>query len=328
MKESHSYRTVIPPIADGIDRPFWSVMIPTYNCANYLGETLQSVLAQAPAPDVMQIEVIDDGSEDDPETIVKTFGQGRVQFYRQPQNVGHVRNFQTCLQRARGKVIHLLHGDDRVRDGFYRKLQQAFEQNPTIGAAYCRHQYMNELGEPHYHEELEQPESGILPDALQRLTTRCRIQTPSIAVRRDVYETLGAFDRRLRYCEDWEMWVRVAAQYPIWYEVETLADYRTHRQSITGRNLYKGQDIWALRYALGIMDEYLPREQMLTASGRHYYGLHALRKAENLISEGSFDIAALYIREALWCSKSWEMLRSSLRLLKKMLKQTLQEKLS
>jgi glycosyltransferase involved in cell wall biosynthesis len=111
-------------------------MIPTYNCANYLRETLNSVLVQDPGSELMQIEVVDDCSTlDDPEAVVKELGKGRVQFYRQPENVGYIKNFETCLQRSRGQLIHLLHGDDCVRDGFYRKMQGLFEEYPEIGAA-------------------------------------------------------------------------------------------------------------------------------------------------------------------------------------------------
>ena len=53
----------IPPLPDGESRPRWSVMIPTYNCAALLRQTLESVLAQDPGPEVMQIEVIDDDRE-------------------------------------------------------------------------------------------------------------------------------------------------------------------------------------------------------------------------------------------------------------------------
>ena len=52
--------SLLPPVPAGEARPFWSVMIPTYNCAVYLRETLASVLAQDPGPDRMQIEVVDD----------------------------------------------------------------------------------------------------------------------------------------------------------------------------------------------------------------------------------------------------------------------------
>ena len=110
MNDQHPYRAAIPPVPEQADRPLWSVMIPTYNCANYLRETLASVLAQDPGPEAMQIEVVDDHStRDDPAATVKELGRGRVQFYRQTRNLGYIKNFETCLQRSRGKIIHLLH---------------------------------------------------------------------------------------------------------------------------------------------------------------------------------------------------------------------------
>jgi len=111
------------------------VMIPAYECASYLRETLASVLAQDPGPELMQIEVVDDASTDAPEKVVEELGGGRVAFHRQPRNVGHIANFNTCLERSRGQLVHLLHGDDCVREGFYRTMQQPFTQHPEIGAA-------------------------------------------------------------------------------------------------------------------------------------------------------------------------------------------------
>jgi glycosyltransferase involved in cell wall biosynthesis len=84
------YRPTITPLPSDELRPLWSVMIPAYNCAQFLRETLQSVLAQDPGPEIMQIEVVDDCStRDDPEAVVAELGRGRVSFFRQPQNVGH-----------------------------------------------------------------------------------------------------------------------------------------------------------------------------------------------------------------------------------------------
>src|SRR5689334_23006227 len=109
MMNHLSYRAPITPCLDNEARPLWSVMIPTYNCARYLQETLANVLVQDPGSELMQIEVVDDHSIDDPAAVVAQVGRGRVGFFQQQQNVGHTNNFATCLKRSRGRLVHLLH---------------------------------------------------------------------------------------------------------------------------------------------------------------------------------------------------------------------------
>nr|MDQ3395471.1 glycosyltransferase [Bacteroidota bacterium] len=215
----------IPPILEG-NRPLWSVMIPSYNCANYLKETLQAVLMQAPGPEVMQIEVVDDFStKDDPEAVVNEIGKGRVGFFRQEKNVGSLKNFETCLKRSRGHLVHQLHGDDKILNGFYIKMQDLFEKFPNIGAAFCRHAFIDSQGTHLSFSRIEREESGILDNWLELISQRNRIQTPSIVVKREVYEDLGAF-RCVHYGEDWEMWARIASKYPMGYVPIPLAAYR------------------------------------------------------------------------------------------------------
>lgn len=216
MIEQHPYLPTIPPVPKETPQPLWSVMIPTYNCAKYLRETLASVLAQDPGSDVMQIMVVDDHStRDDPELVVEELGQGRVDFYRQPKNVGMTKNFQTCLELSRGYLIHQLHGDDYVKDGFYQRMERAFSKHPEIGAAFCRNFFVDESGKELRISRLEMTESGVLPsyDWLKQIAAGQLIQTPLIVVRREVYEKLGGFDRRLpTTAEDWEMLDRSAAR--------------------------------------------------------------------------------------------------------------------
>ncbi|MBD1825721.1 glycosyltransferase [Cyanobacteria bacterium FACHB-DQ100] len=311
MNHQSAHRSTITPVIDTASRPLWSVMIPTYNCAHYLRETLASVLAQAPSTDLMQIAVIDDCStQDDPHAIVKALGKGRVEFYQQPKNVGHIRNFETCIERSRGKLIHLLHGDDLVRVDFYRKMQAAFEQRPDVGAAFCRHIFMDSRGHWQTLSNLEQSESGILDQWLERIATHQRIQTPSIVVRRDVYEHLGGYDRRIRHWgEDWEMWVRIAANYPVWYEVEPLAIYRMHDSSLTGRSVRTGENIQDFRQAIHIVKDYLPKESanQLFRTALVLIAFSALQTAEQFIDKQDMTAAMNQIREALRCYSSPRM---------------------
>jgi glycosyltransferase involved in cell wall biosynthesis len=312
IEHHSSYRTEIPPIIEGIARPFWSVMIPTYHCARFLRQTLESVLAQDLGPESMQIEVVDDGSTlDDPAAVVAEVGRGRVSFFRQERNVGHTKNFETCLRRERGKVVHLLHGDDYVMGGFYNKLQQAFEREPEIGAAFCRQIFMDDEGNRDAYSPLEQSESGILNNGLERLALEQRIMTPSIVVRRDVYERLGGFDRRLICSEDWEMWVRIAAQYPIWYQIEPLAAYRMHAASNTGRHIRNGDDMRYTRLAIDIFKSYLPKDKadQWSKQARETYARSALDMAYSLYLKGDLPATLVQAREALYLSHSAKVIR-------------------
>jgi glycosyltransferase involved in cell wall biosynthesis len=277
-------------------------MIPTYNCASYLRETLRSVLAQDPGPEIMQIEVVDDCSTlDDPAAVVAELGGGRVAFYQQIQNVGHCLNFNTCLQRARGQLVHLLHGDDCVRDGFYAKMQRVLADNPAVGTAFCRYISMDARGSWVTIAPLEQLEDGILPGWLEKIATGQRLQTPCMVVRREVYETLDGFDNRLAYHEDWEMWVRIASRRAVAYMTEPLALYRVHATSAMARGLRTGENGRDLRLAISIIEPYLPpqRAHAITKLARGNFSLACLRRGHRMLGTASASAVPSQIREAL-----------------------------
>ena len=246
------------PIDEDIKRPLWTVVIPTYNCANYLKETLASVLELDPGEASMEIIVVDDHStKDDPETIVKEFGQGRVQFIRQEKNVGKVKNYEAGLRASRGTYIHQLHGDDLVYDDFYSEMETLFNANPNAGAAFCRTNYIDSKSRVTGVTGMIQDNEGIVPDILEKLYTQQYIQTPSIVVKREVYETIGCFDRRLNCMEDWEMWIRIANNYPIAASNKVLAAYRSHHDNATNSNFKSGTALKTHQLICDIVDGYI-----------------------------------------------------------------------
>lgn len=284
MERIPSSPPVIQPLANTEDRPFWSVMIPVYDCSQYLPETLESVLAQGVAPEDMQIEVIDDASTDaDVEGIVNSIGKGRVKYFRQEQNVGSLINFVTCINRAQGKVVHILHGDDRVRIGYYQKMGELFHKYPEAGAAFSRFRYIDEKGEKMHDQRPEVQEDGILENWLLKISEYQRIQYAAISVRREVYEALGGF-YGVTYGEDWEMWVRIARYYPIAYTPDVLAEYRKHSSSISGQKFVNGHYLLDLLRVMGYIQNYLPTEQRdkLLKKSKKFYAHYGLRVANQV----------------------------------------------
>jgi glycosyl transferase family 2 len=300
MSGTSSATRAVAPTSPDEPRPLWSVMIPTYNCSEYLGEALASVLAQAPGPAQMQIEVVDDCSSDNPERVIDEIASGRVDFYRQTENIGHVCNFNTCIERARGLLVHILHGDDSVLDGFYRAMQQPFSDHPAIGAAFCRDIYVHPTGREITTNEI-QSVSGIIEDAPFRLFTDIQVQPPAVVVRRATYECLGGYDVSVPTLEDLEMWVRIASSYPVWYEDSPLARYRRRPGSITSVSARSGAAIRGYRAEIGLVLEHLDvlRRREAYQAARRRCADWAFSQAHELAGAGDYLGALVQLREAL-----------------------------
>ncbi|WP_089321226.1 glycosyltransferase [Pontibacter ummariensis] len=278
-------------------------MIPVYNCSQFLVDTLESVLMQEIPEQEMQIEVVDDASTDtDVEALVKQIGKGRVSYYRQAQNVGSLRNFETCINRARGKIVHLLHGDDKVRKGYYSAMEKLLHQYPEAGAAFCRYQPID--AEDKTLPGIKAPERdtpGLLNNWLLRISERQRIQYAAIAVRREVYEKLGAF-YGLFYAEDWEMWVRIARHYPVAYTPEILAEYRKHTTSISGVKHQTGQYLVDIAQAIELIQTHLPpaKRKSQRKKARMYYAHYGIIMANRIWrATHNKEVVKTNLREAL-----------------------------
>ena len=301
----------IDPLPPGTKRPFVSVMIPAYNYADYMRATLQSVLSQDPGPEAMQIEVVDDCStRDDPETVTREVGRGRIAFSRQPRNLGMVANFNDCIRRARGEWVHILHGDDVVRPDFYARARQALTAHPEVGAWVCRIVYMDEDGIWTGLSELDARTPGVLPPdfAIREFVTP-RIQFVGILVRRAVYEELGGFRPELKICLDWDMWKRVALRTPIFYDPEPLACFRLHCQSAYANAVRSGASVADERKSIDLSSAYLSPElaPRVWRDARKAAAVRAIRTARQQSRLGDHAAARNQIKEALRCSRTPEV---------------------
>jgi tetratricopeptide (TPR) repeat protein len=300
----------IDPVSAAAMRPLWSVMLTVYRRTAYLEQALRSVLAQAPGRGEMQIEVVSDGGDNtiqtEIETMVRAIAGDRVAVYRHPVRAGHPEIFNVCIRRALGLWIHILHDDDSVAPGFYRALQKGILEAPGIGAAFCRHTYMDEQGRSIGPSLLERETPGTIDGWLERIGVCCRLQTASIVVRREAYERLGGYCPQAKSAFDWEMWQRLSVHYPVWYEPAPLAFFRQSGQSESARLTASGRRVADSRAAIEVARSYLPgaKADPLARRAAEYYALWAFELADEQLKKGNLAAALANLREGIACSRS------------------------
>lgn len=211
-------------------------MIPVRDPGPHLDLTIRSVLDEGLAGEDAQIAVVDDGSCEDVGPRIRALDpNGRIEFHRFEHPAGLSGNLNRAIGLARGHLVHLLHQDDFVLPGFYARMRRAFERAPTAGMAFCRTEIVDRSGRCLKRSSGPQLWSGIVRGWVAKIATRQRVQAPSAVVARSTYEQVGGYREDLRLALDWEMWVRIAVRYPVWYESRALAAFRRHDRSETAR---------------------------------------------------------------------------------------------
>ncbi len=280
---------VILPLANDENRPLFSVMIPAYNCIQYLRYSLESVLSQDLGEQKMQIEVIDDCSTDgDIGALVREIGKGRVTFYQQPENKGSLRNFETCINRAKGFYVHILHGDDFVKTGFYQEIEDLFKRFPTVGSAMTNFNWADENNKEWGVNRDIIPKTGIIENWLERIASKQLVQPPAVVVKRSTYETVGSFFA-VHYGEDWEMWIRIASKYEIAYSPKPLAVYRSgHVSNISTGSILAGKNFKDLSTVIAIASNYLPasKRKEVKRRAKRDFSISFMRASNDLLAQG------------------------------------------
>jgi glycosyltransferase involved in cell wall biosynthesis len=216
--------------------PRWSVMIPVYKPDDLLRQTLlAAITARDACGESMQLEIVDDASPDcDVAALLASWGIAGVPVFRRTVNGGLGRCWNTCVARAQGELVHILHQDDWVEPQFYARMSVAARAFPEAGMLFCRTRF--EEGKASLNVDVpEQSVTGPIPGWLEKICAAQRLQCPAVVVRRSVYTALGGFDEALRYVIDWEMWIRIAAYRAVAYVPMVLAVYRVHSNSQSAR---------------------------------------------------------------------------------------------
>lgn len=270
----------------GMEGVLWSVMIPVFNNARLLKEALDSVVAQFSEVDSYEIWVVDDHSTlDDPKGIVEKYVEKNVKFYRQNKNVGQITNLNKCIELATGRLIHILHCDDRVLSGFYSKIESLYYQHPEAGAFFCRNNFIDDNGNLKIVSEKLREGSGYVDQWFEKIAISQLIQTPAMVVKKEVYNTIGCFNINLTWTEDWEMWVRISKQYPVLFVDEVLAEYRESSYSNSANSFISGRFIGDLKRAIDRNYEH-HQSDTIRKKSMNMYAVFIIEKIKKMKAEG------------------------------------------
>jgi len=200
-----------------------SLIIPTFNYSKFISETLESVFAQTVQPG--EILIVDDGSTDDTESVVSSFGE-RVRYVRQ-DNAGVCAARNRGVAETTGDLVVFLDADDILEPTFLEKLLSRYGEDPEIGLVHTGVRlFDSETGET-ISEDLAGGENGV--DINLLLWEVPHFPAPGIIlVTREAFEAVGGFDVRQKVGEDWDLCYRVARKYKVGFVPEPLINYRIH----------------------------------------------------------------------------------------------------
>jgi glycosyltransferase involved in cell wall biosynthesis len=259
--------------------PLVSVIIPTYQRANLLRYSLQSVLSQTIAD--FEVLVVDDGSTDETHLVVQKFGDDRVRYIRHPCNLGGSAARNTGIEHAKGHYVAFQDSDDEWLPSKLEKQLEAFGILPDgIGAVYCKYQKL--------HQGRKGKVGGESFDR-RRLLHHNFIDTPTLLVHRECL-CEDRFDERLPRRQDWELCLRLARRYEFVFLDEVLVLSRETPYSITSNRA-----------------DLLEAYQLILE--KHY---DLIRKSPRALAEFHYVIGTLQAGEGQWSEARIHLLKSAL----------------
>ena len=188
--------------------PEVSVVIPTYNRAAMVVEAVESVLAQEGVD--FQLIVIDDGSTDDTQSHLDRFSSA-VHYHRQPRSgVSASRNRGVTLSRA--PLIAFLDSDDLWLPGKLKVQTRFMAEHPEVMISQTEEIWVRKGRRLNPKIRHRKPSGDIFRRSLEL----CLVSPSAVMIRRELFDRVGCFDETLPMAEDYDLWLRVAAGYPVY----------------------------------------------------------------------------------------------------------------
>lgn len=235
-----------------------TVIIPTFNRVSSCLEAVKSVLAQTVSP--AQIIVVDDGSSDDLTPIVTLLSENGGMLIQRPRSgVSAARN--AGVARARTKWVAFLDSDDLWLPKKLERQIALHQENPDLVYSQTAERWLRN-GVELRQRPFQAPARG---DCFSRLLEICCISTSALIIRKDVLVCENGFDVTFPVCEDYDLWLRLSARYPIGLVDEALVIKNRGRGDHLSESI-EALDRFRVRALVGILRRKLSTENRILAT--------------------------------------------------------------
>ncbi len=287
--------------------PRISVIVPAYNAARFVAEAVESILNQTLAP--MEIVVVNDGSTDDTEAILRPYRE-RIHYIRQ-QNRGLPAARNRGIEESQGDLIAFLDADDVWLPGKLEKQWKCFQDHPAAGLVHSNVLLWHDAtGEKTPGYEGLRERTGW---CYSKLFSRSAIIPSATMVKRECLDRVGLFNESMRTSEDYELFLRIARYYEFAYVDDPLILYRRHDSNMSKNSLLMWtNDLFIVRKAL--LDD--PDLHRLVGRRRVQERLHGLLFSIGYLHHEAYrqDDARQFFLQAL-AHKPWHAYTLSLYLM-------------
>ncbi len=257
-----------------------SIITPTYNRADFIGEAIKSVLSQTITD--FELLIVDDGSQDDSREIIQKFvdQDSRVKyFYQENQGQSVARNL--ALGKAGGEFICFLDSDNYWPENRLEKSLAAFEKFPDADIVYGDCITINEAGDIISHDNMKRY-SGRVAALLLKDNF---ISMNTTMTRRKCFNEMGGMSGKRRVADDYDLWLKFSAKYVFQYIPEYLAYYRVMENQISSnkRLRFETNEKIVLDFVSAYPDALTPKERKEGLAAFYcrkarYYAAHISKK--------------------------------------------------
>ncbi|NVM01498.1 MAG: glycosyltransferase [Candidatus Helarchaeota archaeon] len=248
-----------------------SVIIPTYNRFSFLVEAVKSVLSQTFAN--FELIIVDDGSTDETRRIQEIYRERVKYLFQEKRGVSSARN--KGIINSSGEYICFLDSDDLWKKNKLEIQVNFMDNNRDFLVCYTGEIWIRNgvrVNQMKKHKKY----SGMIYDKCLPL---CIISPSSVMMRREIFDKIGFFDENLPICEDYDMWLRISKDYPIFFIDKKLIIKRGGHQDQLSRQ-YWGNDRFRIKALTKMLDNgnLNPEQKMLT--------IMELQKKCDILSKG------------------------------------------